>query len=131
MVRRNSRRRFTGGGGNMDTDGGPMIDGTTDTTGNAGAGGPMVDDVQPHGHDAQGNVTPPPPPLGGGGRRRRRQRKGGSFRSAVGTALTPLALFVAHNRLSKRRKRTGRKRNRSKKYRFTNKRRRSGRRRRR
>ena len=111
MVRRNSRRRFTGGGGDMED-------------------GPMNDGTPPHGHDAQGNVTPPPP-LTGGGRRRRRQRKGGSFRSAVGTALTPLALFVAHNRLSKRRKRTGRKRNRSKKYRFTNKRRRSGRRRRR
>ena len=29
------------------------------------------DDVPPHGHDAQGNVTLPPP-LDGGGRRRRR-----------------------------------------------------------
>jgi hypothetical protein len=110
--------------------GDPMNDGTTDPSVNAD-GGPTVDDVPQHGHDEQGNVIRGGPPLGGGGRRRRRQRKGGSFRSAVGTALTPLALFVAHNRLSKRRKRTGRKRNGSKKYRFTNKRRRSGRRRRR
>tara|TARA_B100000508_G_C11460534_1_gene279046 strand:+ start:8 stop:358 length:351 start_codon:yes stop_codon:yes gene_type:complete len=116
MVRRNSRRRFTGGEGD------PMGDPT------GGTQDSPMGDVPPHSHDPQGSVGPP---LGGGGRRRRRQRKGGSFRSAVGTALTPLALFVAHNRLSKRRKRTGRKRNRSKKYRFTNKRRRSGRRRRR
>jgi hypothetical protein len=118
MVRRNTRRRFRGGGG----DGPPMDSGPMD--------GPPMDGtgpVPPHGHNAEtGDVIP----MGGGARRRRRNRRGGSFRSAVGTALTPLALFVAHNRLSKRRRKTGRKRSGSKKNRRSSRRRKSGRRRR-
>lgn len=113
MVRRNTRRRFRGGGAPPGSPGPPM-------------GGTQDGPVPPHGHSAQtGDVVSP---MGGGARRRRRRRRGGSFRSAVGTALTPLALFVAHNRFSNRRRKTARRRSGNKKR--GSRRRRSGRRRR-
>lgn len=95
--RRRSSRRFRGGAGDGsmdDTSGTMTAEASTDLgTLDLDASG-AVDMIKGHTH----TVT-------GGGRRRRRSRRsvrrGGAYRSVVGTAITPLALWAAQNRLGR------------------------------